>query len=79
MAAVQTATSWNEIARRIFRRTPPQHVRGEGRFALIIKCGVPWRVLLYDTAEARQQKLDGMVFCSSPNCGGDHQTYDLHA
>jgi hypothetical protein len=54
-------------------------VRGRGRYALISKCTVPWRVFLFDTAQQRADAVDrwGWNTCSSARCSHQHFSEDL--
>ena len=51
---------------------------GDGQFVLVNACGGRPKVLLYPTAEARQQKLAQLAErgCGY-GCMGDHTTFEL--
>jgi hypothetical protein len=54
-------------------------IRGEGRYALISKCSVPWRVFLFASAQQRAETMDrwGWNSCGASRCNHDHRCEDL--
>jgi hypothetical protein len=79
MAALTQAGTTREIAAKRFPRTPAQHIRGSGRYAHVLKCGMPWKVLLYETREERDDAWQRyqLANCGSYRCVHDHVCVDL--
>jgi hypothetical protein len=78
MSALQTIKSWKVVAATRF----PVSVRrifGSGSFALVSKCSAPWTVLLYETAEDRQNKYEQWECskCAALRCGYEHLLINL--
>jgi hypothetical protein len=69
-----------EVAQRRFPHSFKHgKVRGTGRFALVSKCIVPWRVFLFASAQQRAEAIDrwGWNGCGAVRCTHDHRSEDL--
>lgn len=78
MAAMQFA-NYLDAAKRRFPRSV-NRIRGTGRFALVFRCNVPWRVNLYYTAEERAAAVEKYSWgkcADSLRCVHDHVSIDL--
>jgi len=69
----------DEAARRYPFSAKRGRIRGTGRYALVLRCSVPWAVRCYQNAEERQASFVEMQYgkCSALNCVHDHSTVDL--
>ena len=72
-------SEWQEKAAHRFPRSHQRsRIYGDGAFALCVGCAFPGRILLFPTADARQQRLIRMDFgCGASNCIGKHDCVDL--
>jgi hypothetical protein len=73
------STCWQQYAAKRFPRST-RFIYGDGRFALISRCRVPWRILLFSDTCSRQAKLDQWTTancCNALDCFGEHEVTDL--
>jgi hypothetical protein len=50
-------------------------IRGDGKFALVLRCSTPWRVKCYRTVEECREVFDRLQWssCGAVRCTHDHR------
>jgi hypothetical protein len=74
MAAISSCGSYVEVAKRRFPRSV-NRIRGNGAYALISRCVLPWAIFLFDTDAQRAEAVErwGWNKCVvSSNCRHEH-------
>ena len=64
-------------AKRYPRSAARRRIFGDGPFVLLVNCQFPGKILLFQTAESRQAKLDQLASGCCFECRGDHVLAEL--